>query len=210
MRRRPLVSNLAIVATAVAMCVLNTGVAMATPPSGVIDFKDLTRAQAVEGATVPIQIGATLATGSYSLAPGGATGWRQLSGTTILAVNKGTMTIRRAAACSAKDYAAGQASVLPAGEYLVQNSGKEALDVFGVFINQAHNATKPLAEGPPATAPAGCHDFAAASTPSGVSLSIPQSAKMVPGMFGGGAVLTIKPGLDVFADYLDFYPGFST
>jgi hypothetical protein len=206
MRRR----SLAIVTAAVSLCVLSTGVARATPPSGVVDFKDLTRAQAVEGATVPIQIGTTLATGSYSLAPGGATGWRHLSGTTILAVNKGTMTVRRAAGCSTKDYAAGQASVLPAGDYLVQNSDQGALDVYGVFINQPRGVTKPLAEGATVAAPAGCHDFAAASAPSGVSLSIPQSARMVPGMFGGGAVLTIKPGLDVFADYLDFYPGFST
>jgi hypothetical protein len=206
MRRR----SLAIVTAAVSLCVLSTGVARATPPTGLIDFKDLTRAQAVEGATVPIQIGATLASGSYSLTPGGATGWRQLSGTTILAVNKGTMTVRRAAGCATTEYAAGKAAVLPAGEYLVQNAGSDGLDVYGVFINQPRGVTKPLSEGATAKAPAGCHDFTAASAPSGVSLTIPQSARVVPGMFGGGAVLTIKPGMDVFADYIDFYPDFST
>jgi hypothetical protein len=32
---------------------------------------------------------------------------------------------------------------------------------------------------------------------------------MVPGVFGGGAVLDIKAGQDVFADFVDFHPGFS-
>jgi len=193
------------------MCVLGTGVAKATPPSGMIAFTDLTRTQAVEGASVPIKIGTALVSGSYTLDPGGETGWRRLPGATILSVNKGTMTVRRAAGCSTKDYAAGQASVLPGGTYLVQNSGKEPLEFFGVFINQAVAVPKPLVEGPTAATPAGCPGFRAASAaPSGVSLTSNQVAKMVPGMFGGGAILNIKPGMDVFADYLDFYPGFST
>jgi quercetin dioxygenase-like cupin family protein len=210
MRRSSALARTAVITVVAAMSVLSTGVAKATPPTGAIAFKDLTRAQAMEGVSVPIKPGATLAMGSYSVAPGGATGWRQLPGATILAVNKGTMTVRRADGCGTKDYAAGQASVLPAGTYLVQNSGKEPLEVYGVFINQAFGAQKPLAEGPTAAAPAGCRDFAAASAPSGVSLTSPASAETVPGMFGGGAVLTIKPGMDVFADFVDFYPGFST
>jgi hypothetical protein len=210
MRRRSLTSALAVVTTVVSLCVLGSGAAHATPPTGMISFTDLTRTQAMEGASVPIKIGAALVSGSYTLAPGGQTGWRRLPGTTILSVNKGTLTVRRAAGCSAKDYAAGQASVLPGGEYLIQNSGKEPLEIFGMFINQNPSAPKPLTEGPTATAPAGCADFSAASAPSGVTLSSPAAASMVPGMFGGGAVLNIKPGMDVFADYIDFYPGFST
>jgi len=210
MRSRSLTSTLAVVTTVVSMCVLSTGVARATPPSGLIDFKDLTRSQVLEGATVPIQLGKVLESGSYSLAPGGQTGWRQLAGTTILSVNKGTMTIHRAAGCGTKDYAAGQAAVLQAGTYLVENTGSEAVEAIGFFLNQPAGAPKPLSGGHTAAAPSGCSGFRAASAPSGVSVSSPASAPMVPGMFGGGAILDIKAGKDVFADFVDFYPGFST
>lgn len=210
MRSRSLATHLALLTTVVSLAVLGTGVARATPPSGLIDFKDLTRAQAMESASVPIKPGTALVSGSYSLAPGGQTGWRHLPGTTILSVNKGTMTVQRAAGCSTKNYATGQASVLSPGTYLVQNSGQEPLEFFGMFIDQAVAVQKPLTEGPTAAAPRGCAGFRAASAPSGVSLSSPAAATMVPGMFGGGAVLNISAGKDVFADFVDFYPGFST
>jgi hypothetical protein len=210
MRSRSLATTLALFSTVVSMCVLGTGVAKATPPSGLIDFKDLTRAQAVEGATVPIKLGTLLESGSYALAPGGQTGWRHLSGTSVLSVNKGTMTVRRAAGCSTKEYAAGQAAVLPAGAYLIENAGSEAMHAIGFFLNQPAASPKPLTGGRTIAAPAGCSGFRAASAPSGLSLSSPAAATMVPGMFGGGAVLDIKAGKDVFADFVDFYPGFST
>ena len=210
MRSRSFATSLALFTTVVSLCALGTGVARATPPSGMIDFTDLTRAQAMESASVPIQIGTALVSGSYALDAGGQTGWRRLPGTTILSVNKGSMTVRRAAGCATKEYAAGQAAVLPPGVYLVQNSGQKGLEFYGMFINQTPTVQKPLVAGPTAAAPAGCAGFSAASAPSGVSLSKPAATTMVPGMFGGGAVLDIKAGKDVFADFVDFHPGFST
>ena len=124
MRRRSIVVNLAVLASAVSMTALGTGVAVATPPSGVVAFTDLARAQAVEGLSIPIKPGNALVSGAYSLAPGGQTGWRRLPGAAILAVTKGGMTVRRADGCSTKDYTVGQASVIPAGEYLIQIDGK--------------------------------------------------------------------------------------
>src|SRR5882762_615645 len=136
MRRRSIAANVAILASVVSMSVLTTGVAVASPPSGGVELKDLARAQAVEGASVPIKPGTALASGAYTLAPGGQTGWRRLPGTAVLAVTKGTVTVRRADGCSTKNYAHGQASVVPAGTYLIENSGKEPLELYGVFFDQ--------------------------------------------------------------------------
>ena len=126
-----------------------------------LQLKDLARAQAVEGASVPIKPGTALASGAYTLAPGGQTGWRALPGTAVLAVTKGTMTVRRADGCTTKDYALGQASVVPGGTYLIENTGKEPLELYGVFFDQAPGAPKPLVEGP--TVASKCAGFAAAS-----------------------------------------------
>jgi mannose-6-phosphate isomerase-like protein (cupin superfamily) len=210
MRRRSVLAKVAVLGGVVSMSVLGTGVAMATPPTGVVQFTDLARAQAVEGASVPIKPGSALVTGAYSLAPGGQTGWRKLPGAAILAVTKGKMTVRRADGCGTKDYAAGQASVVPTGEYLIENPGKEPLELFGVFFDQPADAPKPLAEGPTATAPANCSAFTAASAPSGVSVTRHEAATMVPGMFGNGSTLDIEAGKDVYASFLDISPGFSS
>lgn len=206
MRRSSVVATVALFTS-----VLSVSVAFATPPTGEVQFKDLARAQAVEGASVPINPGTSLVSGSYSIAPGGETGWRQLPGPAILAVTKGKMTVHRADGCSAKDYAVEQASVVPAGTYMVGNSGNEPLEFFGVFFDQSADGPKPLAEGPTAAAPANCDGVkAAAAAPSGVSLTTPEIGTMVPGMFGNGATLDIQAGKDVYASYLDISPGWSS
>lgn len=210
MRSRSLVAEVAVLASVVCMTVLCSGVAVATPPTGGVQFTDLARAQAVEGASVPIQPGTALVSGAYSFAPGGLTGWRRLPGAAVLAVTKGTMTVHRANGCSTKDYDLGQAAVLPAGTYLIENSGKDPLAFYGVFFDQAIHAPKPLAEGPTAASPANCGAFAAAAAPSGVSVARPEAATMVPGMFGRGASLDIPAGKDVYVSFLDFSPGFSS
>lgn len=210
MRRRSIAVKFAVVASAVSLSVLGAGVAVATPPSGIVAFTDLARAQAVEGASIPIKPGAALVSGAYSLSPGGQTGWRRLPGAAILAVTKGQMTVRRADGCSSKDYAVGQASVVAAGTYLIENSGKEPLELFGVFFDQALGAPKPLADGPPVAAPSNCGAFRAASAPSGVSVTRHEAATMVPGMFGNGSTLDIEAGKDVYASFLDISPGFSS
>lgn len=210
MRGRCFLTKVAVLTSVVSMSVLCTGVAVATPPTGGVQFTDLARAQAVEGASVPIKPGTALVSGAYSLAPGGRTGWRQLPGAAVLAVTKGSMTVRRAAGCSTKDYDLGQAAVVPAGTYLIENSGKEPLEFYGVFFDEATHAPKPLAEGPTAAPPANCGAFTAASAPSGVSVTRPEAAMMVPGMFGHGASLDIPAGKDVYVSFLDFSPGFSS
>jgi hypothetical protein len=207
MRRSPF-----IVAT-VLVSALSMSTAFATPPTGDVKFKDLARAQAVDGGTVHMNMGSALASGSYSIAPGGETGWRQLPGTMVLAVTKGKMMIHGGEGCTGKEYTAGQASVTPPGTYSVHNSGSDPLEFFGMFFDQAPGAPKPLAEGPTATAPANCTGVMAADAPAtGVKLTEPAVGTMVPGAFGHGqhAMLDVKSGQDVYASWLEIAPGWSS
>ena len=205
MRRSPIVAAVVLFTS-----VLSMTVASATPPTGEIKFTDLARAQAVEGASVPINPGTALVSGGYSVAPGGETGWRQLPGPMVLAVTKGKMKLHGGEACAAKDYALGQAAVVPAGTHMVQNSGNEPLEFVGFFFDQSPGAPKPLAEGPTAAAPANCTGVMAAAAPSGVSLTTPQVGTMVTGSYGSRATLDIQAGKDVYASYLDISPGWSS
>jgi quercetin dioxygenase-like cupin family protein len=152
MRRIPFVTSAVVLASA-----LSIATAFATPPTGApIKYTDYARAQLVESANVPIVGGTTLVRGSYSVAPGGVSGWRSLPGTTVLAVTKGKLMLQGGEGCAAKDYAAGQAAVIPAGVYQVHNAGSEPLEFFGAFFGQPKGMTKPLAEGPTEEAPADC------------------------------------------------------
>lgn len=203
----------ASVVAVVLTSVLSMGTAFATPPTGDVKFKDMTRAQAVEKATVPIEVGKDFASGSYSIASGGETGWRQLSGTSVLGINKGKLMLHGGEECAAKEYGAGQAAVIPAGTYMVHNAGSEPLEFFGFFLNQTPGAPKPLADGPTAAPPANCTGIMAAdASPSGVSLTDPALGNLVPGEFGHGAdkTLDIEAGKDVYASWLEIAPGWSS
>lgn len=193
--------------------VLSMTVAWATPPTGDISYEDYARAQAQESAAVPINADTVLVTGSYSIAPGGETGWRRLPGTMVLALTKGTLTLHGGEGCATKDYGAGQAAVVPAGTYRVANAGDEPLEFFGVFFDQAAGDPKPLAEGPTEAAPAGCSGvsaLAAGVSPSGVSLAIPAAGTLVDYAYSQEAVLDVEGGKDVFATFYDFGPGASS
>ena len=203
----------ASVVAVVLTSVLSMGTAFATPPTGDVKFKDMTRAQAVEKATVPIEVGKDFASGSYTVAAGGETGWRQLSGTSVLGINKGKLMLHGGEGCAAKEYGTGQAAVIPAGTYMVHNAGSEPLEFFGFFLNQTTGAPKPLADGPTAAPPANCTGvMATAASPSGVSLADAASGNLVPGEFGHGAdkTLDIEAGKDVYASWLEISPGWSS
>lgn len=203
----------AIVVAAAVTSVLSWTTAFATPPTGQVALRDVARAQAVESATVTINPGNTFASGSYSVAPGGETGWRRLPGTSVLAVNKGKLMLHGGAGCAAKEYGTGQAAVVPAGTYKVDNAGREPLEFFGWFFDQVPGAPKPLAEGPTQSPPASCTGaMPAVAAPSGVSLTDPAVGTIVPGAYGYGnkAVLSIEAGKDVYASWLDISPGWSS
>jgi quercetin dioxygenase-like cupin family protein len=206
MRRIPFVTSAVVLASA-----LSVATAFATPPTGDLKYEDYARAQTVEGASVPITGGTTLVRGSYSVAPGGETGWRRLPGTTVLAVTKGKLMLHSGEGCAAKDYETGKAAVIPAGVYQVHNPGSQPLEFFGIFFAQPTGATKPLAEGPTEAAPAGCSDVKAAGvSPSGVSVATSAAGLFVGSYYSQGAKLEITPGLDMFATHYDAAPGWSS
>jgi quercetin dioxygenase-like cupin family protein len=202
----------AFVVATVITSVLSMTTALATPPTGDVKFRDVSRAQAVESATVVIKPGTAMVSGSYSIAPGGETGWRQLPGHSVLSLNKGKLTLHGGEGCGAKEYMAGQAAVVPAGTYTVHNAGSEPLEFFGFFFDQVPGAPKPLAEGPTDAAPANCTGALAAGAPSGVSLTEPAVGTLVPGHYGYGhhTELKIEAGKDVYASWLDIAPGWSS
>jgi hypothetical protein len=206
MRRTALVVAIAVTS------VLSMTTALATPPTGDLQFQDYARAQLVESATVPITGGSTLVRGLYSIAPGGETGWRKLPGTTVLAVTKGKLMLHGGSGCAAKEYATGQAAVVPGGVYQVHNGGNEPLDFFGLFFEQTAGAPKPLAEGPTEAAPADCTGvMAAAVSPSGVKLASSAAGDFVSSFYSHeGATLDIKAGQDMFATHYDAAPGWSS
>lgn len=202
----------ATIVVATATAVLPMTVASATPPTGDISYKDYARAQVQDSLPVPITKDTTLVSGAYSIDPEGSTGWRRLPGAMVLAVIKGQLTLHNAEGCTTKDYAAGQAAAVPAGTYRVANSGMEPLQFQGAFFEQAADAPKPLVEGTPEPAPANCSDVtgpAAASSTSGVSVSLPTSGRFVE-LYSHNAVLDIPAGRDMFATYYDFGPGSSS
>ena len=206
MRRIPFVTGAVVVLASA----LSVATAFATPPTGDLKFEDYARAQLTDSATVPIVGGLTLVRASYSVAPGAVSGWRRLPGTTVLAVTKGKLMLHGGEGCPAKDYAAGQAAVIPAGVYEVHNAGSEPLEFFGAFFGQPKGTTKPLAEGPTEDAPAGCPEVKAAGAPGGVSVATSAAGLFVPNYYNEGATLDIKAGEDVFATRYDASPGWSS
>lgn len=192
---------------------LSMSTAFATPPTGDAKFKDMARAQAAESLSIPMNVGSAFASGSYTVAPNGDSGWRQLPGPMVLAVNKGKLTLHSGEGCAVKEYKAGQAAVAATGTYRLSNGGSEPLEFFGWFFDQAPGGPKPLSEGSAAAAPANCTGaLAEAGGPSGVSVADPALGTLVAGAFGYGAqkTLDIEAGKDVYASWLDIAPGWSS
>lgn len=201
----------AIVVVAIAVTtVLPMTAAVATPPVGDIKYTDLAREQTLETAAVPITRDSTLVTGLYSIAPGGQSGWHRLPGTMALAVTKGKLMVQGGEGCATRDYATGQAAVVPAGVYQVHNPGSEPLEFFGLFFEQTAGAPKPLSDGPTVGAPANCSGVKAAGAPAGVALTSPAAGAFVTDFYGHGATLDIQGGLDMFATRYEIAPGTST
>jgi quercetin dioxygenase-like cupin family protein len=201
----------AIVVAIAVTSVLPVTAAVATPPTGEIKYTDLARVQALDSAQVPIRVETNLAMGLYSVVSGGETGWRSLPGTMVLAVSKGKLMLHGGDGCAAKEYAAGQAAIVPAGTYRVHNAGNDPLEFFGAFFDQPADAPKPLADGPTASAPANCSDITAAGVrPTGVSVNSPAVGTIVPGFYNLNATLEVKAGRDVLAAHYDIAPGWSS
>lgn len=140
----------------------------ATPPSGPPpDVKEYGRAQQVEGGKVIASSGYDVQHTTYTLAPGGDTGWRNGPGSTTLALTKGALKIEQASGCATRALTAGSAIVLPAGKFRLQNTDKEPAEILANFTNLPSGGGAPL-DGEAGSAP-DCAGFAAAAVANGLS-----------------------------------------
>ena len=139
----------------------------ATPPSGQSSATEYGRAQQKANGKVVASAGYDVQSTTYTLAPGGDTGWRTGPGTTALAVTKGALKVQQAEGCAGQDLPAGSAIVLPPGAFRLLNSGQEPVELLANFTGLSSGGGSPL-EGPADPAPA-CAGFAAAAVANGLS-----------------------------------------
>ena len=192
----------------------------ATPPSGGASEKEYGRAQQVANGTVAASSNYDVQSTTYTLAPGGDTGWRTGPGTTALIVTKGTLKIEQAEGCASKDLQG--ALVLPPGQFRLQNAGQEPVELLANFTGLSHGGGSPL-DGPADSAPA-CAGFSAAAVATGVSAAQSFRGDISPyfrqAHHGHGAddpyagsasrELSVEAGKDAFMGTFTLQPGFST
>lgn len=210
MRRFPIFAAV----TAVTAAVTITG-ASASPPTGMFSYKDHARGESADGGQARFTAGTDASSALYTVAAGAGSGWRTQPGTSVLAVTKGTMTVLDAHGCTTKEYPAGKAAVLPAGQYQVGNAASVPLEFAGFFLSLPSHGPKPLVEGAAEAGPPDCSRFAAAAAgDQGVSL-----ADLGRGTFvaedgyshhHAPGTVDVMAGKDVGVSTYRFEPGFAT
>jgi hypothetical protein len=206
------VPGLVIIATALSV-LAGVNAASATPPSGDFSYKEHGRAQQSASAPVTIPAAGNLES-SYSIAPGGDSGWRTISGDAVIAVFKGGVMVEQAQGCASQDVAAGHSVVVPAGKLRLRNHGDQPAEVSGVFFNLPADEPDPLAGD--AGEPPACGNFSAtAVVPSGVSAANPARGFITAGKYHGAdlngtVVHSLEAGKDMFVGSYTLGPGFST
>jgi quercetin dioxygenase-like cupin family protein len=114
MRRKSLLPALL---GAVIGAALYGGIALATPPSGLVNVLLARGTDASEG-TLPIQMGTDVVMAQITVDPGGASGWHSHPGGAIIVVKQGTPTVYRAigSQCQTTTYGPGDAFIERPGE----------------------------------------------------------------------------------------------
>jgi len=196
----------------------------ATPPSGQFSSMEYGRAQQSDNGTVAVPTGHDVDSSTYTVAPGGDTGWRTGPGTTVLAVTKGVLKVDRAEGCAGQDLSAGKVVVLTPGQFRLHNAGQEPVELLANFSGLPHGGGAPLVDGPADPAPA-CAGFAATAAPDGVSVAKSFRGdpspyfKQAPGAHEGhddgeatgtSKELAVEAGKDAFMTTFELQPGFST
>jgi quercetin dioxygenase-like cupin family protein len=192
----------------------------ATPPTGQFSSTEYGRAQQVADAKVVASSGYDVESSTYTVAPGGDTGWRSGPGTTALAVTKGVLEIEQAEGCTSRDLPAGSSLVLGPGRFRLHNAGQEPVELLANFTDLPGGA--PVVDGPAEAAPA-CAGFAPAAA-NGISVSRSFRGDVSPyfrqahaGHGGAEAQnayptkeLSVEAGKDTFMGTFSLQPGFST
>jgi hypothetical protein len=193
--------------------------ASATPPSGQFSYTEHGRAQQAANATLSIPAADNVSS-SYTIAPGGDTGWRTSTGDAVLAVTKGALAVDQAQGCAGQDVAAGKAAVVPAGKFRLRNPGSSPAEFNAVFFNLPAGGPSPLVDGAAEPAP-GCAGFSAAAVaPNGVSVADAARGATNPYLHGvhpghgadehGTVVHSLDAGKDMVVLTYVLEPGFST
>ncbi len=195
----------------------------ATPPSGQFSSTEYGRAQQAADAKVVASSNYDVESSTYTVAPGGDTGWRTGPGTTALAVTKGVLKVEQAEGCASRDVPAGSSVVLGPGQFRLHNAGQEPVELLGNFTGLSSGGGSPLGDGPAGPAPS-CDGFAAAAVANGVSTAksfrgdvSPYFAQAHAGHGGGEGQggyptkeLSVEAGKDTFMATFLLQPGFST
>jgi quercetin dioxygenase-like cupin family protein len=198
-------------------------VAGATPPSGQFSATEYGRAQQVADAKVVASSNSNVESATFTLAPGGDTGWRTGPGTTALAVTKGVLKVEQAEGCAGKELPAGNSLVLSPGKFRLHNAGQEPVELLANFTGLPAGGGAPLVDGPADPAPP-CAGFSAAAMASGVSAAkafrgdVTPYFKQAHAEHGGGGAqgayptkeLSVAAGKDTFMTTVLLQPGFST
>ncbi len=194
----------------------------ATPPSGQFSSTEYGRAQQVANGKVIASSNYDVESSTFTVAPGGDTGWRTAPGTTALAVTKGVLKVEQAEGCTSRDVPAGKSVVLPQGQFRLHNPGQEPVELLANFTDLPAGGGSPLVDGPTGPAPS-CPGFAAAAA-NGVSVGKSFRGDVTPyfeqahaehaGAGGQGGYptkeLSIQAGKDAFMGTFLLQPGFST
>jgi len=190
--------------------------ASASPPSGQFSYTEHGRVQQAANATVTIPAADNVSS-SYTIAPGGDTGWRMATGDAVIAVVKGALTVAQAQGCASQDVAAGHAVVVPAGNLRLRNAGNQPAEFEGMFFNLPVGGPNPLVDGGAEPAPACGGVSATAVVPNGVSAAEPARGVTAPYANGGhgadasGTVVhSLEAGKDMVVLTYVLEPGFST
>jgi quercetin dioxygenase-like cupin family protein len=110
-------SLLLVLLGAVAGAALYGGIALATPPSGLVNVLLARGTDASEG-TLPIQMGTDVVMAQITVDPGGSSGWHSHPGGAIIVVKQGSPTLYRSlgSQCQSTTYSAGDAFIERPGE----------------------------------------------------------------------------------------------
>jgi quercetin dioxygenase-like cupin family protein len=131
------------------------GIALATPPSGLVNIL-LARGTDASDGTIPIQMGTDVVMAQITVDPGGSSGWHSHPGGAIIVVKTGTPTVYRAigSQCQSTTYGPGDAFIERPGEVDdVLNAGAAPYVLYVTFPRVPPGGSARIDEPDPGTCP---------------------------------------------------------